>query len=95
MPVIVVANPKGGVGKSTLATNVAGALARSGHTVMLGDVDRLQDYMRLFGGGKVLVPGHIEGRNGRRFRVAAFPISIDTAAIEAQARDAVRRLPVR
>ncbi len=42
MPVIVVANPKGGVGKSTLATNLAGALARRGHAVMLGDVDRQQ-----------------------------------------------------
>ena len=42
MPVIVVANPKGGVGKSTLATNVAGALAKAGHAVMLGDVDRQQ-----------------------------------------------------
>jgi chromosome partitioning protein len=42
MPVIVVANPKGGVGKSTVATNLAGALARSGHPVMLGDVDRQQ-----------------------------------------------------
>ncbi|MBK8528748.1 MAG: ParA family protein [Rubrivivax sp.] len=42
MPVIVVANPKGGVGKSTLATNVAGWLARQGHAVMLGDVDRQQ-----------------------------------------------------
>ena len=42
MPVIVVANPKGGVGKSTLATNLAGALARQGHAVMLGDVDRQQ-----------------------------------------------------
>jgi chromosome partitioning protein len=42
MPVIVVANPKGGVGKSTLATNVAGLLARQGHAVMLGDVDRQQ-----------------------------------------------------
>ena len=40
MPVIVVANPKGGVGKSTLATNVAGCLAAAGHSVMLGDVDR-------------------------------------------------------
>jgi len=42
MPVIVVANPKGGVGKSTLATNVAGCLAALGHSVMLGDVDRQQ-----------------------------------------------------
>ncbi|MDE2393976.1 MAG: ParA family protein [Burkholderiales bacterium] len=40
MPVIVIANPKGGVGKSTLATNVAGCLAARGHAVMLGDVDR-------------------------------------------------------
>ena len=42
MPVIAVANPKGGVGKSTLATNIAGALARAGHAVMLGDIDRQQ-----------------------------------------------------
>jgi chromosome partitioning protein len=42
MPVIVVANPKGGVGKSTLATNIAGCLASAGHAVMLGDVDRQQ-----------------------------------------------------
>ena len=42
MPVIVVANPKGGVGKSTVATHVAGWLARQGHAVMLGDLDRQQ-----------------------------------------------------
>lgn len=42
MPVIVVANPKGGVGKSTLSSNIAGHLARQGHAVMLGDVDRQQ-----------------------------------------------------
>lgn len=46
MPVIVIANPKGGVGKSTLATNVAGALAHAGHAVMLGDVDRQQSARR-------------------------------------------------
>jgi chromosome partitioning protein len=39
MPVIVVANPKGGVGKSTLATNLAGYFTFQGHNVMLGDVD--------------------------------------------------------
>lgn len=42
MGVIVVANPKGGVGKSTLATNLAGWLARQGRAVMLGDLDRQQ-----------------------------------------------------
>jgi chromosome partitioning protein len=42
MPVIVVANPKGGVGKSTLATNIAGYFARQGKHVMLGDCDRQQ-----------------------------------------------------
>lgn len=42
MPIVVVANPKGGVGKSTLATNIAGYYASRGHAVMLGDVDRQQ-----------------------------------------------------
>ena len=42
MPIVVVANPKGGVGKSTLSTNVAGYFARKGHSVMLGDADRQQ-----------------------------------------------------
>jgi chromosome partitioning protein len=42
MPVIVVANPKGGVGKTTLSTNLAGYLASRGYAVMLGDVDRQQ-----------------------------------------------------
>jgi chromosome partitioning protein len=42
MPVIAVMNPKGGVGKSTLATHIAGLYASQGHEVMLGDVDRQQ-----------------------------------------------------
>jgi chromosome partitioning protein len=42
MPVVVVANPKGGVGKSTVATNIAGYYASQGHPVMLGDLDRQQ-----------------------------------------------------
>ena len=47
MPVIVIANPKGGAGKSTLSTNVAGFLASQGHAVMLGDAD-IQQSSRLW-----------------------------------------------
>lgn len=42
MPLVVIANPKGGVGKSTLATHVAAYFASQGHAVMLGDTDRQQ-----------------------------------------------------
>jgi chromosome partitioning protein len=42
MPTVVVANPKGGVGKSTLSTQIAGYFAAQGHRVMLGDADRQQ-----------------------------------------------------
>ncbi len=40
MPVVVIANPKGGVGKSTLSTQLAGYWATQGHKTMLGDADR-------------------------------------------------------
>jgi chromosome partitioning protein len=42
MPVFLIANPKGGVGKSTVATNLAGYLARRNRRTMLGDLDRQQ-----------------------------------------------------
>lgn len=42
MPIVVVANPKGGVGKSTMATQIAGYFASKGRSVMLGDADRQQ-----------------------------------------------------
>jgi chromosome partitioning protein len=42
MTVIVIANPKGGVGKSTLSTNLAGYFAAAGEWVALADLDRQQ-----------------------------------------------------
>jgi chromosome partitioning protein len=60
MPVVVVANPKGGVGKSTLATNIAGYFASRGNTVMLGDADRQQS-SRLWLGLRPAAAGAITG----------------------------------
>lgn len=42
MRAILVANPKGGSGKTTLAVNLAGALAVAGHNVRLLDLDKQQ-----------------------------------------------------
>ena len=40
MKPILIANPKGGAGKTTVCTNLAGALATRGHAVYLWDLDR-------------------------------------------------------
>lgn len=42
MQTILIANPKGGAGKSTLATNLASHFAWQGRRVVLGDIDRQQ-----------------------------------------------------
>ena len=42
MKTVVVANPKGGSGKTTLATNLAGYFASLNYRVMLSDLDRQQ-----------------------------------------------------
>ncbi|MBU3693866.1 MAG: ParA family protein [Rhodocyclaceae bacterium] len=42
---ILVINPKGGAGKTTLSTNVAAYLARKGERVAIGDLDRQQSAM--------------------------------------------------
>lgn len=50
MPVVAVVNPKGGVGKTTLATNLAGYFAANRERTMLGDFDLQQsasDWLRL------------------------------------------------
>ncbi|MGN7725306.1 alpha,alpha-trehalose-phosphate synthase (UDP-forming) [Luteimonas sp. 22616] len=59
------------------------------------DVERFQDYVRLFGGGRVLEGGVLEAPGGRRFRAAAFPIGIDTGHIAAQSRQAMSKPTVR
>ncbi len=43
---VLVVNPKGGAGKSTLATNLSGYFANQGKTVTLCDLDRQQSALR-------------------------------------------------
>lgn len=87
MPVIVVANPKGGVGKSTLATQLAGCLAAAGHSVMLGDVDRQQStvpWLRRRAsrvpGGAPIVSWVIDPRNTLRPPAGVAHVVLDTPA---------------
>ena len=61
MPVIVVANPKGGVGKTTLAANIAGCFAAQRKAVMLGDVDRQQSSRTWLGLRPAAAPGSKPG----------------------------------
>jgi chromosome partitioning protein len=49
MITILIANSKGGCGKSTLSTNLAAALALAGHEVMLADADRQKSSLRWAG----------------------------------------------
>jgi chromosome partitioning protein len=46
MSVIAVVNPKGGVGKTTLATNLAGYFANEKASIMLGDIDKQQSSLQ-------------------------------------------------
>lgn len=43
---VLIANPKGGAGKTTLATNLTGYFANAGHQVTLCDLDRQQSSLR-------------------------------------------------
>lgn len=59
------------------------------------DLERFQDYVRLYGRGTVLAPGVLETPGGRKLRAGAFPISIDTAAIARQAAAALDKPSVK
>jgi len=84
MPVVVVANPKGGVGKSTLSTNIAGYFASQGHKVMLGDADRQQS-SRLWLGLRPATARPIAGWDVTEDRLGKLPkgtthVVLDTPA---------------
>ena len=84
MPVVVVANPKGGVGKSTLSTNVAGYLASRGHAVMLGDVDRQQS-CKLWLGLRPAVARPISTWDAGPDRIVRVPKGVTHAVLDTPA----------
>jgi trehalose 6-phosphate synthase len=59
------------------------------------DLERFQDYVRLFGRGKVISHGVLETPGGRLLRAGAFPISIDTEGIAQQAAAAIDKSSVK
>jgi chromosome partitioning protein len=97
MPVITIANPKGGVGKSTLATNLAGWLARQGRSVMLGDLDRQQSSRQWLGlrpADLPLIQGwELDGTSRLRAPKGVSHVVIDTpAGLHGKKLDAVLQL---
>lgn len=57
MKAILVANPKGGSGKTTLSTNIAGYLASRGQRVAILDLDRQKSATQWLSGRPLSLPG--------------------------------------
>lgn len=82
MKTFLVANPKGGSGKTTLATNLAGYFASRGRHVLLSDMDRQESSL----GWLERRPSHmplIHGLNGRSSDLSN--LSADIAVIDSPA----------
>ena len=69
MPIILIANPKGGVGKSTVATNLAGWFATRGHPTLLGDLDK-----------QLSARGWLERRPASAAKIASWDVDSDRIA---------------
>lgn len=65
MRTILIANPKGGSGKTTLATNLAGYFATRGRRVVLSDMDRQQSALTWLSRRPHKLP-LIQGSDGRK-----------------------------
>jgi len=64
MRTVLIANSKGGSGKTTLATNLAGYFASRGRRVVLSDLDRQQSALGWLQRRSKILP-HIHGIDGR------------------------------
>jgi chromosome partitioning protein len=84
MPIVLIANPKGGVGKSTAATNLAGYFARRGHATMLGDLDRQQSALAWLRIRPAKLP-HIESWDRSDEKVARPPKGVTHVVLDSPA----------
>jgi chromosome partitioning protein len=62
---VLIANPKGGSGKTTLATNLAGYFATGGRRMLLADLDRQQSALQWLARWPYKLP-RIQGVDGRK-----------------------------
>jgi len=84
MQTILVINPKGGAGKTTLSTNLAGFLAWRGDTVTLGDMDRQQSALHWLSIRSADLPA-IHGWDARGDDLAKPPHGTDFLILDAPA----------
>jgi chromosome partitioning protein len=82
--IVLIANPKGGVGKSTAATNLAGYYASRGYRTMLGDLDRQQSAVAWLAIRPESVP-RIESWDRDDKRVARPPAGITHVVLDSPA----------
>lgn len=81
---ILVANPKGGVGKTTLATNLAGSFANQGQRVTICDLDRQQSSLRWMSFRDSVLPP-VSGLYAGSQIVASIPKEADWVVVDAPA----------
>ena len=84
MKTVLIANPKGGCGKTTISTNLAGHLAREGERVILSDLDRQGSSLRWLERRPSRLPTiHAwkgRGKHGFHFQFVPDWIVMDSAA---------------
>lgn len=84
MRAVLVANPKGGAGKTTLATNLSGYFANRGKRTTLCDLDRQQSSLRWMAFRAPELPP-ITGYYGGGQIVLSFPSDADWVVVDAPA----------
>lgn len=84
MKTVLVANPKGGCGKTTLAINLAGYFAHRGQYVVLSDLDRQQSALNWLGRRPAQLP-LIHPWNARKHEDPDFELEPDVVIVDAPA----------